>query len=172
MEKREKLLAVLFYFVVLAVVSAFALVVNAATEATVTATVTAQNIAVTVTDGSIAYGTLGIGTSTNTTTGGNNDSQTAVNTGNITQGFNIRGQNSVGWTLTASPGSNQYTHQFCITNCDASPSWTALTTSNQTLFTSKAVGSSNPFDLQIKAPSSTTDYTQQSVDVTVVAVAS
>ena len=171
---KEKSFLIFFAFVVLTLIASVALGVTAATEATVTATVSAQNIAVTVDDGSITYGTIGVGSSTDTTTSDLNDSQTVVNEGNVTQNFNIRGQNStsigIGWTLASSPATNEYAHRFCTSGCDASPSWTALTTSPQTLFSGKGVGTSTPFDLQLQAPTTTTDYEEQSVDVTVIAI--
>ena len=144
---------------------------NAATSATVTATVTAQNVSVNVTDGTVAYGTLATSTTQDTTSGGLNDSQTATNNGNVTEDFNIRGQNSANWTLGASAGADTYRHRFCITTCDSSPTWTALTTSNQTLASSVSTSGTQIFDLEIATPTSSTNYTQQSVDVIVQASA-
>ncbi|HUW24702.1 MAG TPA: hypothetical protein VMW04_03695 [Patescibacteria group bacterium] len=160
-----------FFVIVLTVVSLFVLIslvgVRAADTGTVTATVTAQNIALTVSDGTITYGTMGIGSSAATIASGLNDSQDAVNTGNVTSKFNIKGQNSTNWTLGANPGSETYSHKFCTSSCDASPSWTALTTSYATLVASIGVGATQNFDLIVYTPSSTANYTQQSVDVTV-----
>ncbi len=172
MIKKDKVFFVTFCFLFVLLISAFALKISAATEATITATVTAQNISVTVDDGAVTYGTLGVGTSTNTTSGLLNDSQTIVNEGNVTEDFDIRGSNSANWTLAGTPDANAYTHEFCTTDCDSSPSWLPLTTSNQTIYTSKGVGTSSAFDLQLRTPSSTTNYDQQSVNVTVVATAS
>lgn len=154
-------------------VSAMALVTStsAATTGTVTATVTVQNISITVTDGTVAYGTLGLGGTNDTTTGGTNDSQTATNTGNVTAAFNIKGQNSASWTLAATQGAEQYFHKFCTATCDSTPTWTALTASYQTLAGSVAASGTQLFDLQLGAPSTTADFTQQSVDVMVQIVA-
>ncbi len=140
---------------------------KAATTGTVTATVTAQNIALTVADGSVTYGVIGVGGSVATNASGVNDSQDAVNVGNTASNINIKGQNATNWTLGGSPSSETYSHKFCTTNCDAGPSWTALTTSYQTLKANLAVGGTQNFDLILYAPSSTTNYTQQTVDVTV-----
>jgi hypothetical protein len=145
---------------------------TAATTAAVTATVTAQNISVSVTDGSISYGTIALSSNGDTTSNGINDSQTATNNGNVTQDINIRGANSAAWTLAASAGADQYAHKFCTTTCDTSPSWTALTTSYATLTAGVAASGTQVFDLQILTPSSSSSYSQQSVDVTVQAVAS
>lgn len=147
--------------------------VLAADTADINATVTVQNIAVTVSDGNIAYGVLQAGGTKDTTISGVDDSQTATNTGNVTENFNIKGYNvSTGcsWTLAATQGSEQYFHKFCTTNCDTSPTWTSLTTNYQTLATGVAVNDTTTFDLQIGVPSSTTCTSQATVTVTVQAV--
>lgn len=161
---------VLLYFLMFFIV----LKTNAATEASVAATVTAQNISVGVSDGVVSYLTMSVGTSKNTTITGVNDSQKATNDGNITESFNLRGMNStsagIGWTLSAAPGVNTYAHEYCVNNCDASPTWIPLTTNNSTGSTNVGVGSTQWFDFQLKTPTSTTDYNQQTVNVTVQAV--
>jgi len=159
-------------FSIFALILVFAPSVFAATTSTVTATVTAQNVSVSVSDGTISYGTLATDANNDTTTSGLNDSQTATNGGNINVDFNILGQDSAIWTLGGTTGVDIYTHKFCTTDCDSSPSWTALTTSYQTLSSSVSESGTQDFDLQIGTPTSTTEYTEQSVDVTVQAVAS
>ncbi|KKR81513.1 MAG: Wsc4p [Candidatus Daviesbacteria bacterium GW2011_GWA1_41_61] len=144
-------------------------VVKAASTASVTATVTVQNISVTVTDGTVAYGTLATSVSADTNPA---DTQTATNNGNITENFNILGQNSANWTLGAAAGANTYVHKFCTATCTTPPTnYTALTTSYQTLATSVAASGTQTFDLEISTPTSSTNYTAQSVDITVQAVA-
>lgn len=145
----------------------------AAQTGTVSATVTTQNISVTVSDGTVAYGTLGSNTSKSTIASDLNDLQTATNNGNINEDLNIRGQNSANWTLAAVAGSDQYVHRFCTASCGTPPTnYTALTTSYQTLATNRAPAATQTFDLQITTPNPSTVFTQQSVDVTVQAVAS
>ncbi|HLM83757.1 MAG TPA: hypothetical protein VK254_00905 [Candidatus Bathyarchaeia archaeon] len=147
---------------------------EAADTGQVSATVTAQNITVSVTDGSVSYGTLALsGISATTTGAGNvNDSQIATNDGNVAEDFNIKGASTTAWTLAATQGANQYFHKFCNNGtCDVSPTWTALTTNYQTLGTSIASSGTKEFDLQIGVPSSTATFTQQNADVTVQAVA-
>jgi hypothetical protein len=143
-------------------------VAQGAETASVAATVTVQNISVTVSDGTVAYGTLPVNTTKSTLVGELNDLQTATNNGNVTENFNIKGQNSANWTLAASAGADQYVHKF---SKDSGVSWTALTTSYATLATGIAALGTQTFDLQITTPTSSTNYTQQSVDVTVQAVA-
>jgi len=145
--------------------------VQAASTATVTATVTVQNVSVSVEDGTVTYGTLATSSSTNTAAAGLDDSQTATNDGNVASDLNIRGQNTTAWTLAGSVGADQYKHDFCVTDCDGTPTWTALTTNYQALATGVAASGTQVFDLRINTPSSSSSYTQQSADITVQAVA-
>lgn len=141
----------------------------AATTASVTATVTVQNVSVSVAPGSVAYGTLGANTSAGTNPA---QTQTLTNNGNVTEDFNIRGQNSASWTLAATSGTDAYVHKFCTATCGTPPTnYTALTTSNQTLATGIAASGTQAFDLYITTPNPSTVFTQQSVDVVVTAVA-
>jgi hypothetical protein len=153
----------------------------AGTTSNVTATVTAQNISVSVTDGSVAYGTLGLSSSADTTSGGVNDSQTATNDGNIAEDFNISSSNATGgtgWTIAGTIGADQYKHSYCNTGsgspdpCDTGATWNAITTAGayQTLGTNIATSGTSKFDLQISTPSSVSDYTLKSITVTVQAV--
>lgn len=167
MRKTTKDFLFLFSFLAIFVLAAWLMAARAATEGSVAATVTAQNISLTVADGTVTYGTMGVGSSAATIASGLNDSQDAVNTGNITSKFNVKGQASTAWTLGANPGSEIYAHKFCTTSCDASPSWTALTTSYATLVASIGVGATQNFDLILYTPSSTATFTQQTVSVMV-----
>lgn len=143
---------------------------GAAETATVTATVTAQNVSVTVSDNSVTYGTMSLGASKSTIT--LSDTQTATNAGNITSQLNIKGQNSAGWTLAGTAGADQYVHKFCTSSCSTPPTnYSALTVNYQTLSASLAASGTQNFDLELTVPTSTSTYTQQSVDVIVQAVA-
>ena len=163
----------LVMFVVLMSVGATAM---AASTANVTATVTVQNISVSVSDGSISYGTLAANTARATITGEANDMPTATNNGNVTETFHLKGVNSSHWTLAATTGSDQYIHKFCNetdSDCSTPPtSYTALTTNYQTLDTSISTSGTVDFHLQITTPNPSTVFTEQSVDVTVQATAS
>jgi len=153
----------------------------AASTSTVSATIEPQNISVTVTDGSVAYGTVGLSGAEDTTSGGVNDSQTATNNGNIGEDFNITSTNATGgtdWTLAGTIGSNQYKHSFCTSGggspdpCDSSPSWTAITSAGNYHALAADVDDSDTqkFDLKIETPSSVSDYDEKSITVTVQAV--
>ncbi|MSR85552.1 hypothetical protein EXS71_03935 [Candidatus Uhrbacteria bacterium] len=154
------------------VLGAFCMVslVSAAGTATVAATVTVQNISVTVSDGSISYGTLPANTATSTIATALNDTQTGTNAGNVAEDFNIKGQNSANWTLAATTAADQYIHKFCIATCSNPVNFTVLTTSYQVLASNIAANGTKTFDLQITTPNPSTVFTQQSVDVTVQAV--
>jgi hypothetical protein len=149
--------------------SIFTLPVWAADTDQVTATVTVLNLAVSVSPSSVNYGTIAINATEDTTINGINNSITATNDGNITANLNIKGADSTNWTLSASAaGVETFTHKFCTTDCDGTPTWTALNNSTyDTLATSVAAAGTQVFDLQIATPTSTTYYTQQSTTVTV-----
>lgn len=158
---------------ILSLILGVALPAWAATEVGVAATVTVESISITVADGVVTYGTLAVNTSKDTTSGDLNDSQTATNNGNVTEDFNIKGQSSTSWTLAATADADQYMHEFCKVDtgdCDGTPTWTALAVGYQTLKTGVAKDGTYDFDLKVTTPTSTTDYDEQSVDVTVQAV--
>jgi hypothetical protein len=149
----------------------FALVVgfasHAATTGQVLATVTVQNISLTVSDGSVAYGTLGQNTPQDTTASGVNDTQLAVNTGNIASDFTVKGANTTNWTLAGTTGSDQYKHDWCTVDCDGTPTWNSLTTSYATLSTGVAALATTSVDFRITTPNPSTVFTQQTASVSV-----
>jgi hypothetical protein len=166
-----KLLAALFCVVLLAVNGLIVRSTFAATTGTIAATVTAQNISLTVADGSVAYGTIALSSSANTTASGLNDLQTATNNGNVAEDFNIKSTDGTGgttWTLSGTAiGSNQYMHNFSV---NSGSNWTAMTTAYAALGSNISASGTKTFDLQILTPSSSTDYVQKSITVTVQAV--
>ncbi|HBB64996.1 MAG: hypothetical protein UR84_C0016G0012 [candidate division WS6 bacterium GW2011_GWD1_35_594] len=148
--------------------------VNAADTQAVTATVTVSNVSLSLSDASIAYGTLSTSAVLNTTSAAQqlNDSQTITNNGNVAIDLQVQGQDSANWTLGATPGSNIYSHETCVTTCDTSPTWVPMTTSyGSSIVTNIAPLGTQDVDFQLKTPTSTTFFTQQSVNVSVRAVA-
>ena len=145
-------------------------VVFAAETGTVTATVTVQNISLTVSDGSIAYGIIALNSSNDTTL--LTDPQTVTNTGNVTIDVNIKGQNSAPWTLAATAGADQYVHQYCLATCTGYPTnYTPMTTSYALAINDLTTGTPTQIlHLGITAPTSSTSFVQQSVDVMVQAI--
>ena len=169
----KKFLKLLLSFSLIAVLSLIVVWgVRADDEGTVTATVTVQNISVTVTDGTVAYGTLGQNSTADTEPA---QGQTATNNGNVTEDFDIKGLDSADWTLETAAGTDQYVHKFCNdtdNDCTTPPtSYTALTTDYQDLDSAIITSGTVLFQLQINTPNPSTVYTEQSVNVTVLATA-
>jgi len=133
-------------------------------------TASATIVSVSVSDGTINYGTLPVNSSKSTCTSELNDAQIVTNNGNVTENFLIMGQNSANWTLAATPGTNQYVHKFLNGACSTFSGGTALTTSNQTFATGIPPNGTATLNLQITTPTSTSYFSQQSVDVTITAV--
>ncbi|OGH13360.1 MAG: hypothetical protein A2860_02525 [Candidatus Levybacteria bacterium RIFCSPHIGHO2_01_FULL_37_33] len=130
-------------------------------------------VSVSVNDGTVTYGTMMAGASK--TTIDLTDTQTLTNDGNVLETFNIKGQNTAcPWTLAATAGTDQYTHEFCKktdVSCASPPTnYTALTTAYQTLYTSVAAAGTKQLDLRITVPTTSTCSIQQSADVTIQAV--
>lgn len=168
--KRTKLWVLLLPLVFSVLSLPFIQSAQAATTADVAATVTVQNVSVSVSSGTVNYGTL----ATNTSAGTNgSNTQTVTNAGNVAEDFNIRGQNSANWTLAGSAGTDTYVHRFCVATCGSAPTnYTGLTTSYAALGAGNIASSgTQTFDLHITTPTSSSVFTQQSVNVTVQAVA-
>lgn len=135
-------------------------------------------VSVSVSDGVASYGITPANTSKSTLPADLNDIQTATNDGNVTEDFNIRGQDASGggcaWTLASTNGSDQYVHQFCNDtdlDCSLPPTnYTALTTSYQALDAGIAVSGTVDFQLRLTTPNPSSCYGQQSVDVIIQAV--
>jgi hypothetical protein len=133
-------------------------------------------VSVSVSDGAIDYGIMTINASKSTID--LNDMQTATNDGNVTENFNIKGQNATGagctWTLASTNGIDQYVHQFCnATDYDCSnppTNYVALTTTYQTLKTGIPPNGAVKIHLRLITPTQTSCYGQQSVNVTIQAV--
>lgn len=169
-------------FLALALLSlpvAFFGITSAATTGTVAATVTPQNISVAVSDGAVAYGTIDLSSSKDTTSGGVNDTQVATNDGNVAEDFNVLSSDATGgttWTLAGTVGANQYKHSYCTSGsgtpdpCDTGATWSALSTSYNPLSSNVAVSGTQRFDLKLDTPTTSSDYVQKSITVTIQAV--
>lgn len=177
--KKQHLTSLKYALLLAALPVVFASQTSAASTGVVAATVTPQNISVAVADGSVAYGTLDLSTAKDTTSTGVNDTQIATNDGNVAEDFNIRSTDATGgttWTLAATAGADQYAHSFCTTGggapdpCDSTPTWNAMTTNYAALASNIAAAGTNKFDLKLDTPTSTSDYTQKTITVTVQAV--
>jgi len=140
-------------------------------NASLRARVSAEVVSVVVTPASIAYGTLALGASKNTTPG---QQLTVTNNGGVTADFLIKSSNAtrIGgttWTLVmGTPGLNEFKHEF---STNGGSNWTALTTGYQSLATGVAPNATQAFDLQLTMPGSTTDYLEHTIVITILAVA-
>ena len=141
-------------------------ITRAATTANVNATVTAVNLAISVADGSIAYGSVNL--STATTTANNGETQVVTNDGS-TMKLNVKSSDATGgtaWTLGTSIGSNIFKHEISTTTGSTYMTFQATDT-YLTASTSIAAGLTQNLDFRFTTPSGTTDFVQKSVTVTV-----
>ncbi len=121
-------------------------------------------------DGTIAYGFVDLNAASSTVGG---DTQTAQNTGSLTEQLNIRSSSAIGgvsWLLAPTVGTNQYTHEFSTTTgavWKSMPNSSTYVAANPTLLPSGVVD----FDFRLTMPSGTTDFVEKSITITVQAVA-
>lgn len=121
--------------------------------------------------GDISYGFVSL--SNSTTTIGSTYTKTATNDGNVAEKLNVKSSDATvgtGWTLASTIGANQFKHEFSTTT---GASWTVMPDS-ATYVTAKpsvAVSGTASFDFRLTAPSSSSDYQQKSITITVQAVA-
>lgn len=134
---------------------------------------TAAVISVTITtDGIVAYSILPAGTSKDTTSSGLNDTQTTKNDGTVAEDFNIKTSNAtsgVQWILGSSAGTNIFVHEF---STDSGGAWTKFSAADtyQTLTTNIATNGTKNVDFRITVPSTSSDYQQKNITVTIQAV--
>ncbi|MFC1624770.1 hypothetical protein ACFL15_00090 [Patescibacteria group bacterium] len=157
---------------VLAVAISFGSISKAADTATVTATVTVQNIGVEMVENStVSYGTLGTQSTQDTTSAGLNTTPVANNNGNVTEDFRVKSTDSASWTLSSDTSADNYFHKVCTASCTTSGSWEFMTTTYLQIHNAVAESNSQPFDLRVGTPVTTSDYDEQSINVTVQAAA-
>jgi hypothetical protein len=150
--------------------SIFTLPVWGAESANVSATVTITEISVSVSDGGVDYGIIGLSSTADTTATGVDDTQVITNGGNVPIDINILGTNTTSWSLSNTAiGADQFMHKYCTSSCDSGGTWTAISTGYTSMVSNIPDTTSNTqdFDLEISTPSSTTDYTQQTTTVTI-----
>lgn len=133
---------------------------------TVTATVTATNLAVSVTDGSIAFGSVALNTATSTH--GTAQTQTVTNDGSNAV-LNVKSSNATNgttWTLGLTPGVD--TFRLGVSTTTGS-SYSNLSAADVYLTASSTFASltSGPVDFQFTTPTVSTDFVQKSVTITV-----
>jgi len=157
--------------VVFAFVALLTGVTYAADTGNVQVTVTAKSVSVTVTDGSVAFGSVDLGTSTSTV--GGSETQVVENAGNITEDINIKcsdaASGTVNWILNSTTGSNQFALDFSSTTGSG---WTPITASNTyfALIPNLGASATDTLDLQLHMPSFSTDSVEKTITITVQAV--
>lgn len=133
---------------------------------TVTATVTATNLAVSVTDGSIAFGSVALNTAT--TTAGTGETQTVTNDGSNAV-LNVRSTdatNGTAWQLGVAPGSDTFQLEVSTT----SGSTYATFQDNDVYLTASSTFTSlqnQNVDFRFTTPTVSTDFVQKSLTITV-----
>ena len=133
---------------------------------TIAATVTATNLAVSVSDGSIAFGSVALNTAT--TTASNSDTQTVTNDGSNAV-INVKSGNATGgttWTLGTSPGSDIFKLEVSTTTGSTYMTFQATDT-YLTASSSSVSLTSGAFDFRFTTPTASTDFVQKSLTITV-----
>lgn len=138
----------------------------AGTTATVAATVSATNLSVSVSTGTITFGSVALNTST--TTAGHGYTQTVTNNGSDAT-LSVKATNATNgtaWTLSTSPGSDAYKLQVSTTT---GASYMTLQSANTYLTASTTFSSltSGNLDFQLTTPTASTDFVQKSITITV-----
>ena len=186
---KRRILALLVALALVALVVPAA--VFAADTDAVSCTVSVFLVSVTVTPGSVAYGTLALGATNNTAkydATHNPDgmatpqTQTITNTGTVNEDFGIRTSGAVGtidWTLHATtPNVNIFTHAYSVADTEYTgtetitfTNWSASAASVP-VATSVAPAGVKYLELEIGMPTSVTDAGNHTITVTVLATAS
>jgi|GEM_PF-1986880 len=138
----------------------------AATTATVAATVTPTSIAVSVSDGSIAFGSVALNTATSTA--GNGETQVATNDGSSAV-LNVKSSNASGgtaWTLGTSAGSDTFKLEVSTTSGSSYMTFQATDTYLTASSTFSSLRTQN-LDFRFTTPTASSDFVQKSVTITV-----
>lgn len=139
---------------------------RAASTATIAATVTATNLAVSVSDGSIAFGSVALNTAT--TTANNGETQVVTNDGSNAV-LNVKSGNATGgttWTLGTSPGSNIFKLEVSTTTGSSYMTLQATDTYLTASSTFQSLLSQN-VDFRFTTPTASSDFVQKSLTITV-----
>ncbi|MCR4330803.1 MAG: hypothetical protein NUV49_02900 [Patescibacteria group bacterium] len=153
--------------VVFVVLLAFfwAYIARAADTATVAATVTATNLAISVSDGSIAFGSVALNTAT--TTAGNSDTQVASNDGSAAV-LNVKTSNATGgttWTLGTSAGSDIFKLEVSTTTGSTYMTFQATDTYLTASSTFASLQDQN-LDFRLTTPTASSDFVEKSLTIT------
>lgn len=132
---------------------------------------TSTIVSITLTsDGTVNYGTVPLSSTKSTIE--LSDTQTVQNNGNVNENFFIKSSHAIGgvqWTLSSAIGADSYVHEF---STNGGSNWTKMTDMvfGHQFASSVPPTSSQSFDLRINTPTSTTDYQQKTITITITAV--
>jgi len=130
-------------------------------------------VSITVLDGVVAYGIVADNTSQDTTASGVNDTQKAVNTGDVTVDFSVQGTDSAAWELDlAVNGTDQYTHEISTNGGTVYMFFDELSFRDFATGIPTTTSQTQTFDLRILTPNPSTNFDPQNVNVTIQATAS
>lgn len=160
-----------FFFVTVASILLLAMVFggyNALAQATdtLTATVSATNLAVSVSDGTIAFGSVALNTAT--TTVGTGQTQTVSNDGSNAT-LNVKSSNATNgttWTLGTNPGSDIFKLEVSTTTGSTYGTFQA-TDVYLTASSTFASLTNQLVDFRFTTPTVSTDFVQKSLTITV-----
>ncbi|MFH1777522.1 MAG: hypothetical protein ABH952_08210 [Candidatus Omnitrophota bacterium] len=147
----------------LVLIAGFGVIRAEAADDTIVVTVTIENVSIEVTPSAWPIGTISAGDIAT------QDPCVALNNGNVTEDLTIAISNSSAWTAGAAAGADVFAMDF---GAAGGPYNTNITTGGVSLTSGLASGASYNFGLEFNSPSPTTDYTQQTITVTVTAAAS
>ena len=152
--------------IVMLAITFFAFNAKAQSTDTVTATVTATNLAVSVTDGSVAFGSVALNTATSTA--GTAQNHIVTNDGTNTE-LNVKSTdatNGTAWTLSSTNGSNIFKLEVSTTT---GSTYGTLTATDVYLTASSTFASlmNQNLDFRFTTPTVSTDFVQKSLTITV-----
>lgn len=164
--KNNREVALVGGVLILALVILLGNTVRAADTGVVTATVSATNLAVSVSDGTIAFGSVALNTAT--TTAGNSDTQTATNDGSAAV-LNVKSSNATGgttWTLGTSAGSDTFKLEVSTTTGSTYMTFQATDT-YLTASSTFASLQDQDLDFRFTTPTASSDFVEKSLTITV-----
>lgn len=157
----------LAFLVILSLISWQA--VEALDTGTIAATVTASNLSLTVSPGSISYGSVALNAAT--TTVGHGYTQTVTNTGS-TMKLNVKSSDAINgttWILDTSNATlDHYMHEVSTTTGSAYmkfPANNTYITASSTMYT--GAGNTQALDFQLTTPNTSSDFVQKTITITV-----
>lgn len=159
MDDRTSILAPL---VALMIATAFVTPVMTQENATINVTVTISQLGVEVSPATYDFGLMNLNDVASTSA----DYFSVTNTGNVPSNMTMKATNTSNWRLSPSPGADAFTLEYRLDT-----TWIPLTTSPVIFAENIGPGENETFALQMKTPTSTTSYGQQSTTITIGVVA-